>query len=67
VKAFQKTLSGMGRYVDVKIYDGAGHAFENSNNEKGYRAEAAADAWARTVVFLKKTLGVGDQPPPAKK
>jgi carboxymethylenebutenolidase len=67
VKAFQKTLSGMGRYVDVKIYDGAGHAFENPNNEKGYRPEAAADAWSRTVEFLKKAIGVGDQPPSAKK
>jgi len=67
VNAFQKTLSGMGRYVSVKIYDGAGHAFENPNNEKGYRPEAAADAWARTVEFLKKAIGVGDQPPPAKK
>ena len=56
VKAFQKTLTGLGRYVDIKIYDGAGHAFENPNNEKGYRPEDAADAWARTVAFLKKTL-----------
>jgi carboxymethylenebutenolidase len=56
VKAFQKTLTALGRYVDIKIYDGAGHAFENPNNEKGYRAEDAADAWARTVAFLKKTL-----------
>jgi carboxymethylenebutenolidase len=67
VKAFQKTLSGLGRYVDIKIYDGAGHAFENPNNEKGYRPEDAADAWARTVVFLKKTIGAGEQAPPAKK
>jgi carboxymethylenebutenolidase len=60
-------LSGMGRYVNVKIYDGAGHAFENPNNEKGYRSEAAADAWARTVEFLRKAINVGDQPPPPKK
>src|ERR1700729_2171389 len=57
VKAFQKTLTGLGRYVDIKIYDGAGHAFENPNNQTGYRAEAAADAWARTVAFLHNALG----------
>jgi carboxymethylenebutenolidase len=56
VKAFGKTLAGMGRYVDIKIYDNAGHAFENPNNQTGYRPEAAADAWARTVAFLKKVL-----------
>src|ERR1700735_1522920 len=67
VKSFQKTLSGLGRYVDIKIYDGAGHAFENPNNEKGYRPEAAADAWTRTVAFPKKRIRAGDQPAPAKK
>ena len=67
VKAFQKTLTGLGRYVDIKIYDGAGHAFENPNNQTGYRPEAAADAWTRTVAFLKKAISAGDQPPPAKK
>jgi len=67
VKAFQKTLAGLGRYVDIKIYDGAGHAFENPSNETGYRPEAAADAWARTVAFLKRAIGVGDQSVPTKK
>jgi carboxymethylenebutenolidase len=56
VQAFEKTMKGMNRRIDVKIYDGAGHAFENSTNKTGYRPEAAADAWARTVAFLNKTL-----------
>jgi carboxymethylenebutenolidase len=56
VKAFQKSMTSMGRYVDIKIYDNAGHAFENPNNQAGYRPEDAADAWTRTVAFLKKTL-----------
>jgi carboxymethylenebutenolidase len=58
VKAFQKSMTGIGRYVDIKIYDDAGHAFENPNNHNppGYRPEDAADAWARTVAFLKKAL-----------
>jgi carboxymethylenebutenolidase len=40
----------------VKIYDGAGHAFENPNNKDGYRPQAAADAWVRMTAFFKKTL-----------
>lgn len=56
VAAFEKTMKGLNRRIDVKIYDGAGHGFENPNNAAGYRAEAAADAWARTLAFLKKAL-----------
>jgi carboxymethylenebutenolidase len=56
VQAFEKALKKMTRFVDVKIYPGAGHAFENPNNQSGYRPEAAADAWTRTIDFLKKTL-----------
>ncbi|HTW23757.1 MAG TPA: dienelactone hydrolase family protein [Candidatus Baltobacteraceae bacterium] len=56
VHAFEKTMNGLGKRVDVKIYDGAGHAFENSTNATGYRPEAAADAWSRSVAFLNKSL-----------
>ena len=57
VNQFQDYLKKLGHYVDFKIYPGAGHAFENPNNTNGYRPEAAADAWARTVVFLHRCLG----------
>jgi carboxymethylenebutenolidase len=56
VHAFEKKMKDLNRLVDVKIYDGAGHAFENSTNKAGYRPEAAADAWARTLAFLNKRL-----------
>jgi carboxymethylenebutenolidase len=56
VAAFQKSMEGMKRRVDIKIFDGAGHGFENSTNAAGYRPEAAAEAWARTVAFLSKTM-----------
>jgi carboxymethylenebutenolidase len=56
VRAFEKTMTGLGKSVDVKIYDGAGHAFENSTNQTAYRPEAAADAWARSIAFLNKSL-----------
>ncbi|MFZ1972183.1 MAG: dienelactone hydrolase family protein [Candidatus Acidiferrales bacterium] len=56
VNAFEKTMKGMNHFIDVKIYPGAGHAFENPNNTNGYRPEAAADAWARIVAFLHRAL-----------
>jgi len=56
VHQFEKTMQGMKRRIDVKIYDGAGHGFENSTNTNAYRPEATADAWARTVAFLNKSL-----------
>lgn len=54
VKAFQVSMSKLRRFVSLKIYDNAGHEFENPNTN-AYRPEAAADAWKRTLVFLKAT------------
>jgi carboxymethylenebutenolidase len=56
VKKFQQSMEQLGKKVEVKIYPDAGHAFENPNNKTGYRPEAAADAWQRTVSFLAATL-----------
>ncbi len=56
VHAFESAMRTAGKSVDLKIYDGAGHAFENPNNTAGYRPEAAADAWNRIVAFFAKTL-----------
>lgn len=56
VHAFEQTMTSQGKRVDLKIYEGAGHAFENPNNRDGYRPEAAADAWTRSLNFLNKAL-----------
>jgi carboxymethylenebutenolidase len=57
VKAFEAAMKKAGKSVDVKIYPGAGHAFANPNNPwKGYRPEAAKDAWTRTTAFFAKHL-----------
>src|ERR1035437_2929969 len=56
VHKFEQQLKQQGKKVDIKIYDNAGHAFENPNNKDGYRAADAADAWKRTVDFLAMTL-----------
>jgi carboxymethylenebutenolidase len=57
VKAFEAAMKAAGKSVDVKIYEGAPHAFANVNNPwKGYREAAAKDAWARTTAFFAKHL-----------
>src|SRR5436305_8884651 len=56
VRNFGEQLEKLGKKVEIKIYDDAGHAFENPNNKEGYRAADAADAWRRTVDFLESTL-----------
>jgi carboxymethylenebutenolidase len=57
VKAFEAAMKKAGKSVDVKIYEGAGHAFANVNNPwGGYRAAAAKDAWARSLAFFAAHL-----------
>jgi carboxymethylenebutenolidase len=56
VQSFEKTMKNLNRRVDLKIYDGAGHSFENPNDKDAYRPDAAEDAWNRTVAFLSKSL-----------
>jgi carboxymethylenebutenolidase len=56
VRAFEDAMKGANKSVDVKIYPGAGHAFENPNNKLGYREVAAKDAWNRTLDFLDHNL-----------
>jgi carboxymethylenebutenolidase len=56
VQAFEVAMKSAGKSIDVKEYEGAGHAFENPNNKDGYRPAATADAWTRMTAFLKKAL-----------
>ena len=50
-------MTKAGKSVDVKIYEGAPHAFGNPNNPwGGYREAAAKDAWERTLAFFAKNL-----------
>jgi carboxymethylenebutenolidase len=57
VKAFEQAMKKAGKTIDVKIYEGAGHAFANVNNPwGGYREAAAKDAGERTTAFFAKYL-----------
>jgi carboxymethylenebutenolidase len=58
VRQFESALKKLGKPVDVKIYDGAGHAFANSSGGN-YRPEAAKDAWQRTTAFFARHLQRG--------
>lgn len=57
VRTFEEALKKAGRAVDIKVYDGAGHAFMNPHNAKGFDAKAADDAWARIDAFFARELG----------
>lgn len=50
-----ETLKAAGKSYEYKIYPGAGHAFFNDTGER-YNAEAAKDAWAKTLAFFRQNL-----------
>jgi carboxymethylenebutenolidase len=52
------TMKKFNKVYDHKIYSGAQHAFNNDTNPSRYHAEAAKEAWDRTLSFLKKNLQV---------
>jgi len=45
-------MKAANKSVEIKIYHGAGHGFQNPDNTRGYRPEPTADAWSRTLAFL---------------
>lgn len=56
VKTFESKLEEKNKDVDIKIYDGAQHAFMNPENKTGYDDAAAKDAWSRIDAFFARTL-----------
>jgi carboxymethylenebutenolidase len=56
VRDLEQRLKTLGKQIEVKIYPGADHAFFNDTRPQVYNPEAAADAWQRTVDFLRKNL-----------
>jgi carboxymethylenebutenolidase len=56
-KEFEAAAKKAGKTFDLKVYSGAPHAFANPSNPwKGYRKDAANDAWMRTTGFLRRYL-----------
>ena len=57
VKDLESRLRAMGKDVAFTVYPGTGHAFANEENALGtHDADAAAEAWAGAVAFLKANL-----------
>jgi carboxymethylenebutenolidase len=56
VHKLEQQLKALGKKVDVIIYPNADHAFFNDTRPVVYYPEAAADAWQRTIEFLRSTL-----------
>ncbi len=57
-KALEREIAGAsGHDVTFELYEGRGHAFANDHNRLGtYDEEAAAQAWRRTIDFLRSNL-----------
>jgi carboxymethylenebutenolidase len=55
VKKLEAALRASNKTVDIKIYPDAKHAFHNSDGAN-YNAEAAKDAWTRTLGWFAKYL-----------
>lgn len=55
VQRFRSRLLELGKPADIRIYPGAGHAFADPGGNT-YAADAADDAWNRTVEFLRINL-----------
>jgi carboxymethylenebutenolidase len=56
VKELEDALKKAGKQADFKVYEGAGHGFFNDTRPQAYNAEAAADAWKRTLKFFRERL-----------
>lgn len=56
VQALERALTGARAGAEIVVVPGAGHAFMNDTRPDAYRPEAAADAWRRTVHFLRAQL-----------
>jgi carboxymethylenebutenolidase len=53
-KPLEEKLRKLGKDVETVVYPGAPHAFFNDTRPEVYRAEAAGDAWRRTIALLTR-------------
>jgi carboxymethylenebutenolidase len=56
VKAFEAALKADGKKATILVYTGVGHAFFNEERP-GYDPDVSIDAWERTTMFLRDSLG----------
>ena len=56
VETFDDAMTSAHKPLELKIYRGAGHDFEDSSNKLGFREGTAEDAWQLTLTFLDRHL-----------
>ena len=56
VRAFEKLMKAAGQSADVKIYTGAGHAFENPRIRVAIDQKQLRTLWCRTLSFFAQTI-----------
>lgn len=56
VHNLERQLKDLGKQCEMHIYPGTDHAFFNDARPEVYNAEAATDAWKRTIDFFRKNL-----------
>jgi carboxymethylenebutenolidase len=56
VRALERAFTAAPSPAEVVVVEGAGHAFMNDTRPDAHRPEAAAEAWKRTVAFLRAEL-----------
>ncbi len=54
VTNFKATLDSIGIPNEIYVYEGVGHAFANPSRDS-YAPEQTADAWNKTLLFLKNS------------
>jgi carboxymethylenebutenolidase len=57
VHELERTLTDLGKDVEMHVYDGVDHAFFNDTRPDVYDETAASQAWTRTLEFLRSKLG----------
>jgi carboxymethylenebutenolidase len=55
-RKLESDLKGAGKRVQLRLFEGVGHAFMNDSRPDAYDAGAAARAWADTLAFLRAEL-----------
>jgi carboxymethylenebutenolidase len=55
-RELEAKMKSLGKSAEIHIYDDADHAFFNDERPEVFNATAAADAWQRTLRFLREHL-----------
>jgi carboxymethylenebutenolidase len=56
VNDYEAALKAAGVSYEFHRYDGAGHGFQDFNDENRYRKAQSEDAWEKAIAFLDRHL-----------